>query len=52
MYVENPVVIKASVTFERDLYVKDYTAKLVKSLLISGNPELGELFSRTMDIPS
>jgi hypothetical protein len=51
MYMENPVVIKASVTFERDLYVKDYTAKLVKSLLISGNPELGELFSRAMAFP-
>ena len=46
MYSENPAVIKVAVTFKHDLLVKDYTAKLVKSLLIVGNPKLEEVFSR------
>jgi hypothetical protein len=51
VYIENPVVVKATVTFKQDLVVKDYTAKLVKTLLIAGNPELGEVFNRSSSIP-
>jgi len=51
MYVENPVIIKVSIAFEQDLFVKDYTAKLVKSLLITGNPKLEEIFAKTRGFP-
>ena len=46
-----PVIIRARVVFEGDILIKDYTAKLVKSLLISGNPKLKEVFSRGKDLP-
>ena len=46
MYYVLPVRISVEVTFKRNILVKDYTAKLVKSLLISGNPELSEVFSK------
>ena len=51
MYMEKPAVIKARIIFEHDLVVKDYTAKLVKTLLIAGNPELKEVFSASTGIP-
>ena len=41
-----PIKITVEVEFENDITVKDYTAKLVKTFLISGNPELEEIFSR------
>jgi len=44
-------VIKATVVFEQDIVIKDYTAKLVKTLLISGNPKLEELLSKGRDFP-
>jgi len=47
VYVENPVVVRVSVVFKQSLLVKDYTAKLVKTLLIAGNPRLEDVFSRT-----
>jgi len=46
VYLENPVIIKVNVSFRNDLRIKDYTAKLVKSLLISGNPSLKEIFAK------
>jgi len=49
-YVQ-PIVIKVQVVFERDIFIKDYTAKLVKSLLISGNPRLEEVFARGKNLP-
>ena len=44
MYAENPAVVKVSLVLGDDLVVLDYTAKLVKSLLIAGNPELERVF--------
>jgi len=46
LYMENPVLIRATIVFEQNLVVKDYTAKLVKSLLINSNPLLEEIFTR------
>jgi len=46
-----PAVIKVQVVFGKNIFIKDYTAKLVKSLLISGNPELEEIFSKGKDLP-
>ena len=51
MYSENPVIIKTEVSFKNDLFVKDYTAKLIKTLLINGNPKLEEVFSKGKDLP-
>jgi len=51
MYIENPVVVKVYVSFRREIAVKDYTAKLVKSILISGNPELIEVFRGDRGLP-
>ncbi|MCS7139563.1 MAG: CRISPR system precrRNA processing endoribonuclease RAMP protein Cas6 [Candidatus Nezhaarchaeota archaeon] len=45
MYLEGPVRIKVTISFKRDFFVKDYTAKLVKSLLMASNPRLEEVFS-------
>ena len=50
MYLENPVIVEVTVSFNKDIVVKDYTAKLIKSLLISGNPKLEELFSKSVSI--
>lgn len=44
------VIIKARVRFARSINTKDYTAKLVKSMLIQGNPKLEELFSKSRDL--
>jgi len=41
-----PAVIAAEVEFASSFTVSDYTAKLVKTLLITGNPALGRLFER------
>lgn len=44
-------IIKADVVFERDFHVKEYTAKLVKTLLITGNPGLEGVFVRSSLAP-
>ena len=46
-----PTIIKVQVVFGKNIFIKDYTAKLVKSLLISGNPKLEEIFSKGKDLP-
>ena len=51
MYSRLPVIIAVEISFRNTIYVKDYTAKLVKSMLISGNPRLGEIFSKGKDMP-
>ena len=44
-------IINVQVVFGESSYVKDYTAKLVKTLLINGNPKLEEIFSKGKDLP-
>jgi len=51
MKYSQPAVIKVQVDFKQDIIVKDYTAKLVKSILIMGNPKLKEIFSKGKDLP-
>ena len=51
MKYSQPAVIKVQVNFKQDIIVKDYTAKLVKSILIMGNPKLKEIFSKGKDFP-
>jgi len=51
LYLENPVQVKVHVSFSRDFVVKDYTGKLVKSLLISGHPPLEKVFARGAGFP-
>jgi len=51
MYTEDPVIVKADISFGREIIIKDYTAKLVKSILINGNPELAKIFKKDKDLP-
>jgi len=51
MYLESPTIVKVEISFGNDILVKDYTAKLVKSLLISGNPNLKDVFARRESLP-
>jgi len=44
-------LINVQVIFRKSIYIKDYTAKLVKTLLINGNPKLEEVFSKGKDLP-
>lgn len=44
-----PVVVTAEVEFASSFMVGDYTAKLVKTMLIAGNPALARLFERVGD---
>lgn len=44
-------LISVRVSFKDDVVIKDYTAKLVKTLLINGNPRLEELFSKGRGLP-
>ena len=44
-------LIRVGVVFENDIYMKDYTSKLVKSLLIAGNPRLVDIFERHHGVP-
>ena len=41
-----PAVVTVKMEFSSSFTVKDYTAKLVKTLLISGNPALEKLFEK------
>ena len=44
-----PVVVAAEVEFASSFTIGDYTAKLVKTMLINGNPAFGRLFERGGD---
>jgi len=46
-----PAIIRAEIILGDTIIIKDYTAKLVKSILINGNPRLKEIFSRGKDMP-
>ncbi len=50
MYLELPSIITVRVVFKNNFLVKDYTGKLVKSILIAGNPRLEELFGRSRGV--
>lgn len=51
MYLDLLGIIRAELSFEEDVFVKDYTAKLVKTLLVSGNQRLAEVFERDYGFP-
>lgn len=51
MYIESPTRIKVFVKFSKSFKVKDYTGKLVKSLLLSGCPHLEEVFAKASGFP-
>jgi len=44
-------IIRTEIRFGRDLLIGDYSAKLVKTLLISGNPNLKEVFTTNKYAP-
>jgi len=46
VHILNPVSIKVRIVFENDFLIKDYTSKLVKSILISGSKTLEEIFTK------
>lgn len=51
MYLRVPAVLEIEVRFERDFLIKDYTAKLVKTLLISCCRDLEQIFDRPPSFP-
>lgn len=51
MYVELPILITVRVSFERGFTTKDYTGKLVKTLLMQGNKNLVEVFESGSPFP-
>ena len=49
--MELPSIVSVRIKFSNEFLIKDYTAKLVKSLLINGNPKLEQLFAKGKGIP-
>jgi len=44
-------LIKAEIRFRNNFYINDYTAKIIKTLLINGNPKLSEIFTVNTHMP-
>lgn len=51
MFYLDPVLVRVTVMFKKPFIVKDYTAKIVKSLLINENPKLSEILSKRKSFP-
>lgn len=50
-YLRMPTILEVEVRFEDDFLIKDYTAKLVKTLLIGCSRDLEQIFERSPSFP-